>query len=294
MNDFNNKPRVLLCGVILGLGISSAGADQLNASADVNEWSSFATPALAPDRDGPVADHQFQAIKQGGPWRQEAIGTLTRAQAQLWTLIRQGQWTDAVAWLKQNNPDPNVRDELGATPLSLAAAAGGVPLVRELLRRGAVPDQVGAGGMTPLGAAAFHGHDLVVRELLRRGARTDVPGATGQLPLHLACASGKPRIVQSLMAAGADWRLPNRQGRHALAEAAFFGQVGVMQQMVAAGVPAGLPDQYGRNALHAAALGQQAQAVAWLRQHGVLPSTVLTEVLLSQADQWAQPSLVTP
>lgn len=258
---------------------------QVNNGHESNAWAGFGTPAVEPDRQGPVAEQHFLALKQSGPWQAEAVGAMNEAEAQLMALARQGRWAEAVAWLKQHSPDPNVRDELGATPLSLAASAGGTALVTELLRRGADPDRIGVAGMTPLGIAAFRGHEMVVRELLRKKARTDLPNAVGQLPIHLASAGGQPRIVKMLVAAGADAAAFNREGRHALAEAAYFGQLGAMQELVdTAKVPPALPDEYGRNALHAAALGQQPAAVAWLRQRGVKPTTVLTEVLLSQTD----------
>lgn len=276
---------------LLGASLCSA---QVRNERDVNEWSAFIVPVTEPERMGPVPDHQFQTLKQGGPWQAQASGGLSGIEKLLMSLVRQSQWADALALLKASNPDPNATDELGVTPLSLAAGAGQTELVKELLRRGADHDQRGAGGMTPLGVAAFNGHELVVRELLRQGARTDVPGATGQLPLHLACATGQQRIVKLLMAAGADVRAPNRQGRHALAEAAYFGQVGVMQQLLGAGVSADLPDLYGRNALHAAAIGQQKLAVVWLAKQGVKPTNALTQSLLDQAGQWSNGALAAP
>lgn len=288
-----NWKKACAVGLVTLLGTSLCSA-QVNSGRDVNEWSVFAAPVVEPERAGPVPDHQFQTLKQGGPWQTPAVGALIGSELRLMTTARQGRWVEALALLKASNPDPNVSDELGVTPLSLAAGGGQAELVKELLRRGARPDQRGAGGMTPLGVAAFNGHELVVRELLRQGARTDVPGATGQWPLHLACATGQQRVVKLLMAAGADVRAPNRQGRHALAEAAYFGQVGVMQQLVDTGVSADLLDQYGRNALHAAAMGQQTQAVAWLVQRGVQPTNALTQVLLDQADQWGNGTFAAP
>ncbi|MBC7702025.1 ankyrin repeat domain-containing protein [Aquabacterium sp.] len=279
------------CVTLLGASLCSA---QVNNGHDVNEWTAFAVPAVEPRRMGAVPDHQFQTLKQGGPWQTQPVAVLIGSEQQLMTLARQSQWGEALALLKASNPDPNVSDELGATPLSLAAGGGQTELVKELLRRGAEPDRRGAGGMTPLGVAAFNGHELVVRELLRRGARTDVPGATGQWPLHLACATGQQRVVKLLMVAGADVRASNRQGRHALAEAAYFGQLGVMQQLVEAGVSADLLDLHGRNALHAAAMGQQREAVTWLMQQGLVPTMALTQVLLDQADQWGNGLFAAP
>lgn len=285
--------RALLTACLLSIATTSCLA-QVHHAQDASEWASFWVPAAQAERTGPVADHQFQVLKQTGPWHPEPVGTVEASERQLLTLIRQGRAAEALALLKHSNPDPNATDELGATPLSLAAAAGLVELVKELLRRGAQADQRGAGGMAPLGAAAFQGHELVVRELLRQGARTDVASATGQWPLHLACATGQQRVVRQLMAAGADPRAFNREGRHALAEAAYFGQIGVLRQLADAGWPLDMPDQHGRNSLHAAALGQQREAVAWLEQQGVGPTTVLTQVLLDQSDQWGRETVTHP
>lgn len=254
------------------------------SSGDVNEWSSFTTRAPEPERLAERTDLTFKAIAHEGPFSPVREAALGADERQLLSLLQQARWAEALAHLKAAQPDLNRRDETGTTPLSLAARAGQLELVREMLRQGAVPDQVGVGGMTPLGAAAFQGHDLVVQDLLRAGARVDAPGSTGQLPLHLACATGRLRIMAMLLRQGADWREPNRQGRHALEEAAYFGQVPAMEALVKAGANPAEPDVHGLNAVHAAAFGVQPEALAWLRARQVPVPSVLSQLLIDQMD----------
>lgn len=252
-------------------------------SVDAHDWSSFVPPASVPDRTGPVADEVFALTKQSGPWRAVDFNRLGKAEVQLLNLLRNRAWTQAKDWLKQTDPDVNAQDPITkATALTLAAQAGQLDLVRELMRRGAELDRVGAGGATPLGAAVFHGHELVVKDLIRKGARPDVPGATGQLPLHLACATGQVRMIEVLLKAGASYLDVNRQGRHAMAEAALFGQLGAMQALAHAGASYAEPDLYRLNAVHAAALGQQKDVLAFLERQQVPVPSVLTQVLVDQ------------
>ncbi|MGE5452827.1 MAG: ankyrin repeat domain-containing protein [Acidobacteriota bacterium] len=256
------------------------------SSQDVSAWSSFGSPAPAPERTGPVADQAYALIKQPGPWREVEFNRLGPAEAKLLSLLQARDGAAAKEWLKQTDPDVNAQDPVTrATALSLAASAGQLDVVRELIRRGAELDRVGAGGATPLGAAVFHGHELVVKDLIRKGARVDAPGATGQLPLHLACATGQTRLIQILLEAGASYHDVNRQGRHAMDEAALFGQLAAMQTLAQAGARYAEPDLYRLNAVHAAALGQQKDVLAFLARQQVPVPSVLTQVLIDQAQQ---------
>lgn len=252
---------------------------------ETTDWSAYAVPGVEPERRGPQSDEAFAIIKQGGPWHQLESSRDGAAERELMRLLQQGQWAEAMAFLKKNNPDINVKEPIsGATPLTLAAAAGQLEWVRELMRRGAELDRIGAAGWTPLAAAVVKGHELVVRDLLRKGARVDATSASGQLPLHLACATGQIRLIDMLLASGADWRAYNRQGRHAMAEAALFGQIPSMQALARAGAPYAEPDRHRLNAVHAAALGEQRDTLAFLRaQHVVVPS-VLSQVLIDRLD----------
>ena len=247
-----------------------------------SEWSSFVSPAVEPVRTGPLLDLAFQDLKQEGPWSHSAEIRLSQAERRQFELLDGVQWLDALKQLKQDRPDLNRRDEQGRTPLSIAARAGELELVKEMLRQGADPDMVGAGGLTALGGASFAGHELVVRELLRKDARVDVPMSRGQYPLHLACASGQLNIIRLLLASGADWRLPNGQGRHAVEEAAYFGQQQALALLQERGADLAARDQYRLNAVHAAAIGEQPQTVAWLRARGVAVPSIFSQLLIDQ------------
>lgn len=259
------------------------------ASGDVNEWSGFAARTPDPERLQDRRDQVFKDIAHDGPFAASRELALSPQAAKLLNLIQRGQWELALAHLKAAQPDLNQRDDVGNTPLSLAARAGELELVREMLRQGADPDAVGAGGMTPLGAAAFQGHELVVRDLLRKGASVSAVGLTGQPPLHLACATGQRKVVALLMKQGADWQQTNRQGRHALEEAAYFGQLPALQALVDAGADLSARDPHGLNAVHAAALGEQRQALDWLQARGVPVPGVLSQVLVDRLLQSVQP-----
>jgi ankyrin repeat protein len=273
--------RFFISALTAGMLASVAHAQGMS-SGDVNEWSAFHARVPEPERLPERTELTFHAIKHEGPFAPSAEVALSADTRQLIGLLQQQHWSEALSHLKATQADLNRRDESGATPLSIAAYAGQLELVREMLRQGALPDQVGAQGLTPLGAAAWQGHELVVQDLLREGARVDMPGTTGQLPLHLACASGRVKVVRMLLQQGADWRAPNRQGRHALEEAAYFGQVPVMQALVDAGANLAEPDRYGLNAVHAAALGAQTDTLAWLHARGMAVPSVLSQVLIDQ------------
>lgn len=260
-----------------------------NTSRDAGEWSGFATQQIEPERKGPVLDEQFQSLRQDGPWRVARFADQPAGYQALMAMAREGRWDEALPSLKASSFNLNVRDEQGATLLSLAARAGELAWCQELIKRGANVDQPGVSGDTPLGAASFAGHALVVRELLRAGAGVDVPSRSGQWPLHLAASTGQLKVVRMLLDAQADPGAFNQAGRHALAEAALNGQLGVMALLVDAGVSPALPDRYRLNALHAAALGAQPDAAAWLKARGVTSPGAVTQILLD-----AMPAASTP
>ncbi len=253
-----------------------------NALRDSHEWSFFAGPDAVSERKGPVQEHLFQSLKQGGPWVPEPVGQLGPVERKFMSLLQAASWKEAKAYLKNESPDLNLANEAGDTPLTLAIRAGQIELMRDMLRKGADIEQAGAGGYTPLALAAVSGQELLLKDLLRQGARTDRFSRHGQLPLHLACLTGKTRAVQALLDAGADPAAYNRAGRHALAEAATNGQTAVMALLLARGVPIELRDQHKLTALHAAAAAQNPEGVAWLREHGAVVPGPLTQLLLDQ------------
>jgi len=100
--------------------------------------------------------------------------------------------------------DVNVANELGFTPLHLAAAQGQAPAADLLLAFGAAPSlSENELKYTPLHVAAHAGHAAVVSVLLSRGARADAADVAGHTALHEACVAGNYEVAAVLMQHGA-------------------------------------------------------------------------------------------
>lgn len=90
------------------------------------------------------------------------------------------------------------RNELRATPLQSAAAAGHVNIVEMLLKHRADPNVQEQGGHTPLHAAAQNGDLKTVRALLYGGADMTLRSNDGKTPLDLAIESGHMETAKLL------------------------------------------------------------------------------------------------
>lgn len=88
------------------------------------------------------------------------------------------------------------RSHRGATPLSLAAAAGHVLTAKLLVEAGAATDLGDSNGRTPAMLAAAGGYDFLLRYLLRdAGCRLDTRDDNQQTVLHWAAWHGKTLAI---------------------------------------------------------------------------------------------------
>jgi len=119
----------------------------------------------------------------------------------------------ALVLAKNLQTQVNVQNQLGETPLMLAAINNQIELAAVLINRGA---DVNRPGWTPLHYAATRGHREMMRLLLDNDAYIDSEAANGTTPLMMAAYSAPPLAVKLLLEEGADPTLVNNGNATAL------------------------------------------------------------------------------
>ena len=129
---------------------------------------------------------------------------------------------EQVRSLLAQNIEINVQDELGNTPLHIAARVGAQAAVLLLIEQ-AVMDIKNAEGKTALYIAAEMGRDDIAKILLNTGARADIKMHNGITALHAAAIMGYGAIVTLLLEEGGADRSLIADGETACEAAAACG-----------------------------------------------------------------------
>lgn len=145
---------------------------------------------------------------------------------------KQVQLDELVAAIRRGEA-PHIGDELaaialrrgGRTLLHLAAGAGCLPLVLELLRRGMDPNVTDGGGHTPLYSVGNECKTAsgveIVHVLVRAGANVNAAGGVKHCtPLHMAARRGNLSVASALLESGADIEAHDSKGDTPLRRAA--------------------------------------------------------------------------
>lgn len=119
---------------------------------------------------------------------------------------------EALWILRQGSIAPN--GTLGRSPLSIAAEHGSVPVMRELLERGARIDDTDRDQHTALWFASVENHPEAIRVLVEHGAAKDLG-----LALHVAAWKGHFDAVEALIASGSNVNFRGPGGETPLAAA---------------------------------------------------------------------------
>ena len=104
--------------------------------------------------------------------------------------------------LKLKNPDKiNIKNEIGFTPLHVAADNGQLAIAKILLKNGANVNDQNKYESTPLHLSAFKGDAEMVQLLLENGARKETKESFGRTPYELAFAGqhGNYKKVMELL-----------------------------------------------------------------------------------------------
>lgn len=198
----------LCCNVLLSCGADSKMQDQ---------------SGLEPTEIAMLGNHPGTlAVLGGTPDTPSADDRGTLHQA-----ARNGD-TSLTRSLIAQGADPGQLDDLGCTPIRLAAETGHTLVLNELVTHAAsrapsmasameVVDRAGTDGMTPLLAACANKHmGCVLILLASRLPNLNIALPDGNTALHVAAQEGLPVTVAFLLLAGIDPNRRNAKGQSAL------------------------------------------------------------------------------
>ena len=121
----------------------------------------------------------------------------------IFSMIERGQVEQCRVLLRADRGASKQTDDLGRTPLHVAAFHGNKEIVTSLLACRADPHARDSNQATPLHWAAAGGRLEVIDALLRAGARIDALDADSVTPLRLATMRGHADTARSLRLRGA-------------------------------------------------------------------------------------------
>lgn len=161
-----------------------------------------------------------------------------RGQSGLLLALREGSLDTARVLLEAPGLAADAANSAGETPLMMAALKGHLPIMAELIARGAA---VNREGWTPLHYAASGGHEDAIELLLSRGAALNAQAPNGATPLMMAAGFGTIDSARLLLRRGADPTLRNQGRRSAADYARMAGRDGLARDLQAA-AEAAAPD----------------------------------------------------
>nr|XP_011711556.1 ankyrin repeat domain-containing protein 29 isoform X3 [Macaca nemestrina] len=178
---------------------------------------------------------------------------------------------DCVRELVLQGADINLQRESGTTALFFAAQQGHNDVVRFLFGFGASTEFRTKDGATALFLAAQGGYLDVIRLLLASGAKVNQPRQDGTAPLWIASQMGHSEVVRVMLLRGAERDAARNDGTTALLKAANKGYNDVIEELLKFSPTLGILKN-GTSALHAAVLSGNTKTVALLLEAGADPS----------------------
>lgn len=127
------------------------------------------------------------------------IASLSVFAATIHQVVRAGDLSAVSKLIAANRVMVNVRNELGSTPLHIAAGISAPDITRLLIDQGAAVNAKDNNGSTPLHIAAFSGHKANLELLLAKGADVHAKDNKGKTARDYAEATLNREISDILL-----------------------------------------------------------------------------------------------
>jgi ankyrin repeat protein len=204
------------------------------------------------------------------------IDEQTKAKLSILKPVSQFSLTEAVKtndigkinMLLSSGADVNDRDQLGETPLHVAAVRGYREASSLLIANGADVNAEDKRGLTPLHAAAWMGHTEIVTMLITEGADISARDEDGVVALHAAALAGRKDAVALLITKGAAINAKNKDGITPLHAAALAGHKETVALLIARGADVTAENEAGLTPLDVASQKGYRAIAELLRRNG--------------------------
>ncbi|KAL8996311.1 MAG: hypothetical protein Q9169_004150 [Polycauliona sp. 2 TL-2023] len=165
--------------------------------------------------------------------------------------------------------DVNEPNDIGSTPLIIAAEGGKADMVRAMLKQHADWRLPNLDGDTALSKAIIHGHTDVVKALIDHGAYHRVTNESKRTVLHVACSTdkAKPDIIELLLKEGFAVNALGDRGDTALHNASRVGSSDVAKILLSHHADQTIKDKEGRTPLVVAWQNGHSHIIKLLQEH---------------------------
>ncbi|XP_062894098.1 kinase D-interacting substrate of 220 kDa B isoform X1 [Mobula hypostoma] len=170
--------------------------------------------------------------------------------------------------LLEKYKDVDERNEIGQTPLMLAAEQGNLEIVQELLKKGANCNLEDVDNWTALISAAKGGHLEIVSELINFSANLEHRDMGGWTSLMWAAYKGHTEISRLLLEKGANPNITGQYSVYPIIWAAGRGHHEIVKLLLQHGAKVNCSDKYGTTPLIWAARKGHLECVKYLLEMG--------------------------
>jgi ankyrin repeat protein/L-ascorbate metabolism protein UlaG (beta-lactamase superfamily) len=188
--------------------------------------------------------------------------------AEIHDAVRAGNLAQVKALVAKDPKAVIAVDELGQTPLHLAAEAGRQDMADLLIAKGADKKALCRDGRNLLHCAAAGELVDLMDRLVKEGFPVDGPDRYGRTPLLKAAAAGSDRAAEFLLSRGANVMSRDYYEQTPLHEAAFSGNLRLLDILVKHGADIEAVNQEGSTPLLYVSQTGRSEVIDWLLEHG--------------------------